>query len=166
VAEAVADGLRSVAEAHFEVAVVPVRDAAVAVEHTDLVIVGAPTHVHGMSRPSTRAAAAEAAAKPGSTLHLEPQSDGVGVRDWLADLGPRRGPAAAFDTRVNAPVLVTGHAGKAIGARLRDAGLQLVTEPESFLVDRENDLLPGELHRARGWGERIGRDLCPGTSRP
>jgi len=63
VAEAIGAGLRS----SFEVSVVPVSEAGPAVlADADLLVVGGPTHVHGMSRTSTRKAAVEAADKPAS----------------------------------------------------------------------------------------------------
>ena len=63
IAEAVADGIRDVTGG--EVVVTGVNGAdGVLREGCDLLVVGGPTHVHGMSRPSTRTAAAEAAAEP------------------------------------------------------------------------------------------------------
>jgi hypothetical protein len=43
---------------------------------TDLIVVGGPTHVHGMSTVATRRMAAEAARKPSSGLVMDPDSDG------------------------------------------------------------------------------------------
>ena len=58
VADAIGAGLRS----SFEVSVVPVSEAGPAVlADADLVVVGGPTHVHGMSRAGTRKAAVQAA---------------------------------------------------------------------------------------------------------
>ena len=68
IANAIAEGLR----AHGEVTVVPVAEArATVVEDADLVVVGGPTHAHGMSRTATRKGAVDAARKPGSDLVLE-----------------------------------------------------------------------------------------------
>lgn len=55
----------------------------------DLVIVGGPTHVHGMSRESTRHGAAVTAHKPDSTVALEPDAESEGLREWLDGLPPR-----------------------------------------------------------------------------
>jgi menaquinone-dependent protoporphyrinogen IX oxidase len=61
IADAVAEGLR----AGNDVEVVPVSEASQElITNADLVVVGGPTHVHGMSRERTRQAAAEAANKP------------------------------------------------------------------------------------------------------
>jgi len=57
----------------------------------DLVIVGGPTHVHGMSRESTRRGAVEAADQPDSELTVEPDAAGAGIRDWLGELSRREG---------------------------------------------------------------------------
>jgi hypothetical protein len=62
--------------------------------------------------------------------------------------------AAAFDTRIGTvSPLVSGHASKGIARRLRHHGLEVVTEPESFLVDKDSHLMEGEAFRARQWGE-------------
>jgi len=62
VAEAIAEGLTDCAE----VLVVPVTSAdAHILDGADFVLVGGPTHTHGMSRPSTRKMAGKLAGKPG-----------------------------------------------------------------------------------------------------
>ena len=63
--------------------------------------------------------------------------------------------AATFDTRVDAPELLTGHASKGIGKKLRQHGFELVAESESFLVSEDSGLRPGELDGARQWGEML-----------
>ena len=84
VADNIADGLR----ADYEVTVVPVAEAiAELVAGADLLVAGAPTHMHGLSSASSRRMAAEAAAKDGSELRLDPDAGGPGMRDWLKDLG-------------------------------------------------------------------------------
>jgi hypothetical protein len=122
----------------------------------DLLVVGGPTHVHGLSSERTRQAASDAAAKPASGLTLEPSATGPGVREWLARIDDGAGgAAAAFDTRIDAPAALTGRASKGIAKRLRHSGFDLVVEPESFLVDKHNHLLPGEAERARAWGAAL-----------
>ena len=65
----------------FDVAVVPVAQAdAARIRDADLVVVGGPTHVHSMSRASTRKGAAKQAAGEGSGLTLEPGALQEGVR--------------------------------------------------------------------------------------
>ena len=72
----------------------------------DLVVVGGPTHAHGMSRATTRKAAVAAADKPESPLEVDPDAEGPGLREWfdsLDGLGALPTQAAAFDTRLDAP---------------------------------------------------------------
>ena len=85
VAEAIAGRLADGAQ----VSVVPVTSAgAHTLDGADLVVVGGPTHTHGMSRPSTRKMAGKLARKPGSEVELVPGAvSGPGVREWLASLG-------------------------------------------------------------------------------
>jgi hypothetical protein len=156
VADAIAAGLGD-----GDVRVVPVGDAsAKLVRDADLLVVGGPTHVHGMSRESTRAAAREAAEKPGSDLEMDPDAEGPGLREWFDDLAALGGAAAAFDTRVDAPAGFTGRASKGIAKRLRRQGCTLVAEPESFLVTKETHLEPDEEARARSWGETLRGQLA------
>jgi hypothetical protein len=152
VAEAIGEGLGPV----HEVTVVPVgRAGPEVVDGAQLLVVGGPTHIHGMTRPRSREGAAEAAHKPGSTLVLEDDAEGLGVREWLASLGHRNVLTAAFDTRMNGPAAFTGRASKGITRELGRADVHLVGRPESFLVTKENSLEPGELTRARRWGEEL-----------
>jgi menaquinone-dependent protoporphyrinogen IX oxidase len=152
IARAIAEGIGETDEA----TVVAVADASPElVEAADLLVVGGPTHVHGLSRPSTRRAAAEEAEKPGSTLAMDPGAGEVGIRDWLAGLGHVSGLAAAFDTRIDAAPVLTGHASSGIAKRLRHHGCSLVTKPESFLVDKSSQLLSGEAARAHAWGVQL-----------
>lgn len=92
-------------------------------------------------------------------LTVDPSVEVPGLREWFDALGPGSGKAAAFDTRVDAPELLTGHASKGIGKRLSQRGYELVAEPESFLVSGDSDLRPGELDRARKWGEMLAAAL-------
>ena len=153
IADAVAAGLRP----HGEVRVVPVGEAvADLVAWADLVVAGGPTHVHGMSRPKSREEALARAAKPDSTLALDPAASGPGFREWLDALATVRGPsAAAFDTRVSGPALLTGRASGGIAKGLHKRGFRLVAEPESFLIDAQTVLVAGEAERATAWGERL-----------
>lgn len=152
VAEAIGAGL----EATYDVVVTPVEDVSpMGVADADLLVVGGPTHVHGMSRPSTRKAAVEAAEKPGSGLRLEEDVEGPGVREWLDGLGTVPRATAAFDTRIKAPALVTGQASHGISKALRKHGAKEVLAPESFFVTKENQLMEGEVERARQWGAGI-----------
>ncbi len=160
---AVADGIAAGLRPHGEVRVVPVHQAtSELVAWADLVVVGGPTHAHGMTRASTRKGAVEAAAKPDADLALDPDAAGTGVRDWLGALGRVHGTrAAAFDTRVNGPVMFTGRASAGIANELRHRGFTLAAEPRSFLVDRHTRLVAGEAERAANWGSHLAEALAP-----
>ena len=145
VASNIADGLR----ATHEVTLVPVAGA-------DLLVVGGPTHMHGLSSSSSRQMAAQAAAKPASGLSLDPDACGPGLRDWLKGSGGGAALAAAFDTRFNGVPAFTGHASRGIGRLLTRHGYPLIAAPESFLVGQQNTLLDGEASRARRWGAALG----------
>jgi hypothetical protein len=146
VASAIADGIaRSGVEAHAR-PVTEVRPALAA--EADLLVVGGPTHAHGMSRPSTRKTAAADKKNAFSQPTLQP-----GLREWIAELPRGNGRlAAAFDTRINKPVLLTGSAAKGIGRRLGRQGYRLLVDPECFLVSTDNRLLEGEIEHAMRWG--------------
>jgi hypothetical protein len=95
----IADAIGAGLETSFDVTVVPVAEAGPAMlADAGLVVVGGPTHVHGMSRAATRRAAGEAAAKPDSDVTLEPGALGLGLREWFGSLGRYPVKAAAFDT--------------------------------------------------------------------
>ena len=156
VADAIAAGVMEAAGTKAAEAVVVAAGGVTAdvLDGADLVVVGAPTHVHSLPSATTRKGAVADAPKKG--LELEADAAGAGVRDWLSGVDAfacRR--AAAFDTRVDASALLTGRASKAIASRLRAHGFTLVAEPESFLVDRSTHLVEGELERARRWGEHL-----------
>jgi hypothetical protein len=159
IADAIADGLRGTADA-AEVDVVPVEAATRArIEGVDVLVVGGPTHVHGLSRTSTRKAAVQAAQKPGNELDVDPDAEGPGLRDWFDNRPQLSGAAAAFDTRLDASPVVTGRASKGIARRLRHAGASLIVPPESFLVTKTNELIAHETDHARTWGARLALEL-------
>lgn len=117
----------------------------------DLVIVGGPTHAHGMSRPGTR----ETAASDKDNTFAEP-TVAPGLREWMDDLPPgTERLAAAFDTRIDEPRFLTGSAAKGIAQRLERHGYRLVVEPESFLVSTKNRLLEEEIDHAASWGAEL-----------
>ena len=156
VAEAIQDGIRS-AMPHAQVscllAAEAQQDAALG---ADLLIVGGPTHAHGMTSAVTRAMGLRAeqrvpAMVPGHPV--APGAAGPGVREWLHGL-PRAGIGslgAAFDTR--GEVRMAGGAANGIARRLRHRGYELVTPPAGFIVeDVQGPLRAGELERACAWG--------------
>ncbi len=121
----------------------------------DLLVVGGPTHFHGMSRNRTRRWAAATAQKPKKDLVLDRDAQGPGVRDWLRSLGHGHIKSAAFDTRFKGPAVLRGRASRAISRTLRRHGFEVVAKPESFFVTLQNHLEPDEEARAREWGKRL-----------
>lgn len=125
----------------------------------DVLVVGAPTHVHGLSQTSTREVAVHDA--PSHGLEIDPSAQGEGVREWLVTLDTHGGRAAAFDTRAKGPALFTGRASQKIAKVLHQHGFELVAEPESFLVTSANQLLPEEETRARQGGSDLATKVRP-----
>ena len=162
VADAIGAGLSTV----FDVSVVPVAEASpVVLAGADLVVVGGPTHVHGMSRASTRKAAVEAGSKPAGGLTVEPDALAPGLREWFGSLGRYPVKAAAFDTRVHGPAALTGRASKGVARLLREHGFDVAAEPESFLVTKQDRLEPQETARAREWGTKLATGIAPSSAR-
>jgi hypothetical protein len=156
----IADAIGAGAAATGDVVVVPVARAdAEVLRGADLIVVGGPTHVHGLSRASTRASAAEMADEPDSDLELDADAGGPGLREWFESVGRLETKAAAFDTRVKGPTLVTGQASKGIAKRLVRMGCELIAEPESFLVTKETHLLDAEEAHARRFGAELAAAL-------
>jgi Flavodoxin domain len=152
IAQAIADGIGP----SHEVAVIPVRKAtSEVIGGADLVVVGGPTHVHGMSRPASRTSAGEVARKPRSAVALEPGAEGPGSREWCVSLGPLEAYAAGFDTRAQGSPMVTGRASKRIDRLLGRHGARRTSPPKSFVVTRANVLVPGQADRARRWGTHV-----------
>lgn len=119
-----------------------------------LLVAGAPTHVHGLSRPETRAEAVKWSSDQGRGLTLEPGHDS-GMREWLAALDRTSVLVAAFDTRADMPQLFSGAASHSIERSLVKLGATSLEEPESFLVDSHSHLLDGQLGRAFVWGRLL-----------
>jgi Flavodoxin domain len=140
-----------------EVTLVPVaRATRELVAVAGLIVVGAPTHVHGMPSVASRRSAAETGRKPGSGLTMDPDAGGPGLRAWLEALGAEGALAAAFDTRRSGMPALTGRASRGIARLLTRRGCRVLLAPESFLVSGQNKLLDGEAMRARAWGAQVG----------
>jgi hypothetical protein len=153
----IAAGLR----ATHEVTLVPVtRVTLELLAKADLLVVGGPTHMHGMSSTSSRRMAMETAHKPGSGLTLDPDADSPGIRGWLEGIGTGDALAVAFDTRLSGAPVLTGRASLGISRQLKRHGYSVLAEPESFLVSKQNRLLKGEAERACSWGALIGEEAC------
>ena len=152
IAEAVAQGLAT----RMPVEIAEVGAAPLVLDSdVSLLVVGGPTHAHGMSKPETRRSAAERAESDRAPL-----SSAIGLREWLAGLGnaPAHVSAAAFDTRLKGPRLLWGSAARAAEAQLRHAGAHVVTPAESFFVggplgSAYDAVADGELERAHRWGD-------------
>ncbi len=149
VAQAVAEGLRTGAE----VEVLDVADAPPVGElDADLLVIGAPTHVLGLSRPDSRREAMERAGLDESR---------PGVREWLEEAGELAVPVAVYDTRTHESKL-PGSAARAVVRRLRQRKVPVVAPPEHFAVHgSEGPLAPGEEERATEWGR--GLLILPGA---
>jgi flavodoxin len=149
VADRIAAGLAH--EGHVDL--VTVDEPVPSLDGVDLLVVGAPTHVHGLSSKRSREGAIDqgAAGEPG-----------IGVRGWIAALpngagGPR---VAAFDTRVNKPALLVGSAARGIVRRLRERGYSLAADPQSFFVaGTPGPLEEGEPERAEEWGKTLANEV-------
>jgi flavorubredoxin len=120
-----------------------------------LLVVGGPTHAHGMSREATR----RSAASDEKNVNPEPTVS-PGLREWIdrLPLGVEK-LAAAFDTRFDKPVFLTGSAARGIAKRLERHGYRLVVPAKSFFVTTQNHLVDGEIESAVSWGEELAVQL-------
>ncbi|WP_194411003.1 flavodoxin family protein [Microbacterium cremeum] len=157
IAEAIAEGMRPT----VPVTVVPIAAVGDFPGETDLLVVGGPTHAHGMSRPESRSDAVRWAANEQLDLQLDDAWHDTGIREWLKSSPPHVDHFAAFDTRVDMPRLFTGSAAAAIDRKLGKLGAHRLSDPRSFLVDRSSTLEPGEIDRARAWGAELAERLVP-----
>lgn len=148
-AQVIADALGEVGEAKL----ITVDDPLPEVDDFDLLVVGAPTHVHGLSSGRSRKGAIEQRGEEG-----EP---GIGVRGWIEALPMLRRPrVAVFDTRAHKPEVLVGSAAHGIAKRLTKRGYRLAVEPESFFVDgTPGPLEDGELERAAEWGRALASEV-------
>ncbi|GAA1974025.1 flavodoxin family protein [Microbacterium pumilum] len=148
IAEAIAEALES---AGTSTTLAPAAAAPSDLSDFSLIVVGAPTHAHGLPRPESRVDAAEWAADPAADLVLEPTAGDSGVREWLDGIKLAGSPRfAVFSTRAAIPRIFAGDAGTAIAKRLRRHGAH-VDAHEAFLVDLHNHLVDDEVARAREW---------------
>lgn len=139
---------------HTEVTLVNVNEAGSEFPAADLVLVGGPTHIHGLSSPTTREEAVRWTQDPAKNLVLEKGAPGIGVREWMDGLTGTVGDFVAFDTRADAAALLTGSAAKHIQKTLKKAGGKAKAEPQSFLV-HDNQLNPAEIQQAEAFGEQL-----------
>lgn len=146
VAEAIADGLQDGGEVSLHSTLEDIDPTS-----ADLLVIGGPTHIHGMSRPTSRHLDDD---KPSP---IPGADEGPGIRELIKNLpaGDRR-PVATFDTRLDKPAWITGSAASAAGRKLERRGYRLIAEAESFIVeDMDGPLQPGEIDHARMWGKAL-----------
>jgi hypothetical protein len=150
IANAIAEGLGE----SVPVETVEVGHAPLALPpEVDLVVVGGPTHAHGMTRPASRASAA-------GQVEAPLVSKGEGIREWIAALTIGHSvDGAAFDTRVNGPAILTGSASTGALKALRSRGIRADTHA-SFVLEgatgsKFNRIADTELERARAWGRSL-----------
>jgi flavodoxin len=98
----------------------------------DLLVVGGPTHGHGLSQP---------------------------MRTFLTsirEIGLYNMSLLTFDTRFRMAAVLTGRAAPRIARELQKKGAHLLAPPESFFVERTDGhpLEAGETERAREWVTR------------
>jgi flavodoxin len=126
VAGHVAEGLR----ATHKVTVVPAAGAtADLLAETDLLVVGGPTHVRGLSS---------------------------GIHDVFKGLKGWPELAAAFDTKISGGPADPGRSSRGIARLLKRHGYLVIVGPESFGVTAHGTPLDGEPARARHWGAALG----------
>jgi hypothetical protein len=148
VAEAIAEGLRSGCE--VEIAEVGRADPDPGAE---LLVIGGPTHMWGISRWFTRSGARRQARVDGH----EPPSKGRSLRAWIKEATlPAEARVAVFDTAVRRTGrMPTGSAARGLAKRLERRGYELCVPPAQFYVTSVNRLEDGERERAEGWGREL-----------
>lgn len=113
-------------------AVADVEDCADALTGVSLLVVGGPTHRHGVS----------------SVLRA--------TLECLEGSALRGTRVATFDTRLHGPRIVTGSAAARLAHLMRRRGAWIVVPPASFLVESgEGPLDAGEVEHARAWAREL-----------
>src|SRR5262249_42062277 len=114
----------------------------------DLVVLGAPTHVHGLSSTRSRSGAIDQRGDGG-----EP---GIGARGWIDRLPAGGARLAVSAPRAHKPQLLVGSAAHGLARRVQRRGYRLAAEPQSFFVQgTPGPLEEGELDRAWEWGRTL-----------
>ena len=154
----VAEEIADVLAVEGEVEVLSVDDPLPSLEGIDLIVLGAPTHVHGLSSGRSREAALEQGRQGGRP--------GIGIRGWIDQLPDDCGvKIAVFDTRAQKPAWLVGSAAHGMARRLRRRGCPPVLEPQSFFVlGTPGPLEEGELERAKEWGRTLAHGVVPAAA--
>ncbi len=154
VAAAIARGLPAYALAELvDIDEAPPLDQVAA----DLLVIGAPTHVFGLSRPDSRREAMEQAGLPDDPRR--------GIREWIAQRAPALPPVAVYATRTLESRL-PGSAARAVARRLRRDKVTVLGTANFAVHGIEGPLAPGEEERAAAWGRtlvsKVVTDAVPG----
>ena len=122
-----------------------------------LLVVGGPTHLHGMTSKASRKSAAETAAQD-PALDLDDDFGGPGLREWIRNLPNGQGRfCGAFDTRADRAQIISGSAARGIARRLRHHGYEELIEHESFVLDGNGPMSEDEIERASEWGRALSK---------
>jgi hypothetical protein len=158
IARAIADGLSG----HLDVEVVAAQEAPTDLgPDVRLLVVGGPNHAMSMPRPGTRA---DAVQKYGAEI----ADTSTGLHEWLDHAHVGAVSAAAFDTRMDRPRIVTklDHAARTEEKLLHALGATLAAPAEHFhVVAPTGPLADGEEDRARQWGAALSEIVTAGGRR-
>jgi flavodoxin-like protein len=157
----IAEKIAAALAAESRVDVVSVDEPLQSLVNYDLVVLGAPTHIHGLSSARSRKGAIDQRGDGGEV--------GIGARDWIDQLPPPPGDVvtriAVFDTRAHKPELLVGSAAHGMARRVQRRGYQLALGPESFFVEgTDGPLEEGELEHAWEWGRRLANEVMSPTA--
>lgn len=152
IAESIAEGLGTVGDVRVgtvdDLRPDEVRGAA-------LIVVGGPTHAHGMARSGARQSLLK-----DTTRKYGPVLPGrESLRSWLDRIPAGGARAATFDTRYDKPAWLTGSAAKKIARRLTGRGYRVVDRRSFFVEAAGGPLAGGERERAAAWGRALAADV-------
>lgn len=138
---------------------------------TDLLVVGAPTHGRRIPTADSRLDGELHRDQAFRSHLLEPEPLKTGVREWLSTLDLDQSWCAAFATRANIPLLLSGSAAPAIQRALGRAGGVKLAPPVAFLIEKDGTLATNELRYAQDWGRQLGAAMegapgVPALARP
>lgn len=137
--ERIAKAIGHALEHEFDLSVHSVDEQPTLPVGLELLVIGGPTHAHGLSQP---------------------------MRTFLQDISAgelRDVMVLAFDTRFRMPKFISGTAAAKIAGALRRKGAKLIMPPESFFVSRTegHPLEVGEEARAIAWAHDVIALLAP-----